>query len=112
MAINRTGFQATNTGVTIDKDPSAQLTYTLDWTNWLETGDAIASTSFSAAARRNDPTPLTVESSGITGANKKSYVELSGGQANKTYIVTCTITTDDGLTDRRAFRINCVNRNA
>jgi len=112
MAINRTGFQATNAGVTIDKDPSAQLTYTLDWTNWLETGDQLATQSFSAAARRNDPTPIVVESSGLTDSNRKSYVELSGGQANKTYIITCTVTTDDGLTDRRAFRINCVNRQA
>ena len=57
MAINRSGFQATNTGLTIDKDPNAQLVYTLDWTTWLATGDTLASVVWSAAARRNDPTP-------------------------------------------------------
>jgi hypothetical protein len=111
MAINRSGFQATNTGLTIDKDPSAQLTYTLDWVNWLEDSDTVASAVWSAAARRNDPTPITVESSGISD-NTKTYVELSGGQADKTYVITCEMTTSDGLIDRRNFRVNCVNRGA
>lgn len=111
MAINRTGFQATNTGLTIDKDPNAQLTYTLDWVNWLEGNDTVATASWTAAARRNDPTPIVIESSGIAD-NTKTYVELSGGQADKTYVITVEITTDDGLTDRRNFRVNCVNRSA
>jgi hypothetical protein len=111
MAINRSGFQATNTGLTIDKDPSAQLTYTLDWVNWLEDSDTVASATWSAAARRNDPTPIAVVSSGISD-NTKTYVELSGGQADKTYVITCEMTTSDGLIDRRNFRVNCVNRGA
>lgn len=112
MAINRSGFQATNTGLVIDKDPNAQLVYTLDWSEWLADGDTLASTSWTAAARRNDPTPIAVESSGLSAANTKSYVELSGGQADKTYVITCSITTNDGASDRRNFRINCVNRSA
>ena len=111
MAINRYGFTATNSGLTIDKDPSAQLTYTLDWTDWLESGDTIATVSWTAAARRNDPTPITIVSSGITN-DTQTYVELSGGQADKTYVITAAITTSDGLADRRNFRINCVERSA
>jgi hypothetical protein len=111
MAINRSGFQATNTGLTIDKDPEAQLTYTLDWSSWLEGSDTVTSATWSAAARRNDPTPIVVESSGIQDENK-TYVELSGGQADKTYVITVEIGTSDGLTDRRNFRVNCVNRSA
>lgn len=111
MAINRTGFQATNTGLSIDKDPNAQLTYTLDWTDWLEGNDTVATASWTAAARRNDPTPIVVESSGIA-QNTKTYVELSGGQADKTYVITVEIQTADGLTDRRNFRVNCVDRSA
>jgi len=41
-----------------------------------------------------------------------TYVELSGGQADKTYIVTSKITTANGLVDRRHFRLNVVNRSA
>jgi len=111
MAINRSGFQATNTGLTIDKDPEAQLTYTLDWTDWLEDSDTISTATWTAAARRNDPTPITVESNGIE-SNTKTYVELSGGQADKQYVITVEIATADGLTDRRNFRVNCVNRSA
>ena len=111
MAINRTGFLSTNTGLTIDKDPEATLTYTLDWTTWLEAGDTIATGDWTAAARRNDPTPLTIASSGIADTNK-TYVELSGGQADKTYVITVAVVTGDGLNDRRSFRVNCVNRSA
>lgn len=111
MAINRSGFQATNTGLTIDKDPEAQLTYTLDWTDWLEDSDTISTATWSAAARRNDPTPITIETSGISN-DTKTYVELSGGQADKTYVITVEVATSDGLEDRRNFRVNCVNRSA
>lgn len=112
MAINRAGFYQTNTGLEIDKDVEAQLSYTFDWSTWLDTGDTIATVEYSAAARRNDPTPIVIESSGITDSNSDTYVELSGGQADKTYIITCKVTTADGLVDRRNFRVKCVNRSA
>jgi hypothetical protein len=83
----------------------------LDWANWLESSDTVATASWSAAARRNDPTPIVVESSGISESTK-TYVELSGGQSDKTYVITCEMTTSDGLIDRRNFRVNCVNRSA
>lgn len=111
MAINRYGFTATNTGLTIDKDPVAQLTYTLDWTDWLEGNDTVATATWTAAARRNDPTPITIESSGITD-NSKTYVELAGGQENKTYVISVQIQTANGLIDSRNFRVNCVDRSA
>lgn len=111
MAINRYGFTATNTGLTIDKDPVAQLTYTLDWSAWLEAGDSISSASWTAGARRNDPTPIEIETSGIQDGNK-TYVELSGGQSDKTYVISVQIQTADGLIDRREFRVNCLSRSA
>lgn len=107
---NRTGFYQTNTDLIIDKDPLAQLIYTLDWVNWLEAGDSLATVIFEAAARRNDPEPIVIESQGSQGT--KTYVELSGGQVNKTYIITCAITTTNGLVDRRHFRVNVQDRSA
>jgi ABC-type nitrate/sulfonate/bicarbonate transport system ATPase subunit len=112
MAINRTGFVQTNQGLEIDKDVEAQLAYTFDWSTWLEDGDTIASVTYTAAARRNDPTPLVVESSGLADSNTDTYVELSGGQVDKTYIVTAKVTTSDGLIDRRSFRVKVVARSA
>jgi hypothetical protein len=112
MPINRGGFNQTNYGLEIDKDVNAQLIYTFDWSTWLAQGDSLASVSYSVAARRNDPTPVTIESSGITDSNTDTYVELAGGQVDKTYIVTAQITTADGAVDRRSFRLNVKNRSA
>lgn len=108
MIPNRTGFIATNNTVYIDKDVDARLIYTLDWSEWLDSNDTLATASFSAAARRNDPTPLVIHSEGIEGT--KTYVELSGGQTDKSYTVTADITTANGLRDRRSFRVNVVER--
>lgn len=110
--INRTGFNQTNYGLEIDKDAEAQLAYTFNWSDWLDAGDSIATVEYSVAARRNDPTPIVIESSGLTDSNTDTYVELSGGQADKTYIVTCKVTTNNGIIDRRQFRVNVVNRSA
>ena len=110
MAINRAGFEVTSTGLQISKDPEAQLIYTFNWGDYLETGDTLSTVNYTVAARRNDPTPPTINSSGITG--QKTYVELSGGQTDKTYIVTCKITTSNGITDRRNFRLKVEDRAA
>lgn len=104
-----TGFKRDNQGSYIDKDPEAQLVYTLDWTDWLPTGDSIDTVAYTLQVRANDPEPLVRESQGVTGGDK-TYVELSGGQVGKTYTVTALITTTDGLVDRRYFRIKVENR--
>ena len=110
MAINRAGFEVTSTGLQITKDPEAQLIYTFNWGDYLESGDGLSTVDYTVAARRNDPTPPTIVTEGITG--DKTYVELSGGQKDKTYIVTCKITTSNGITDRRNFRVKVLDRSA
>jgi hypothetical protein len=112
MAVNRSGFYQTNAGLEIDKDVEAQLTYTFDWSTWLDGNDTIASVEYAVAARRNDPAPITIVSEGITDSDTDTYVELAGGTVDKTYTVTCKITTTDGLVDRRNFKVKCVNRSA
>lgn len=108
MAINRTGFEATSYGLNIAKDPSAELTYTLSWETWLETGDSVVAQSTTVSARSNDPDPIVVEGSGIVG--NKTYARLSGGVPGKQYTVTCQVTTNDGLVDSRAYRVYVENR--
>jgi len=110
MAINRTGFQQTNTGLVIDKDSLAQLTYTFDWSEWLNANDTIATVEYDVAARRNDPAAMVIVTSGRT--DTQTYVEVSGGAEGKVYIVTSKIVTANGLIDRRNFRINVVSRSA
>lgn len=112
MIVNRTGFEQTSTGLNISKDVEAQLIYTFNWSEWLDTGDTISAVDYSVAARRNDPTPLVEEDSGISGDSLSTYIELSGGQVDKVYIVSAKITTANGLIDRRSFRVKVENRSA
>lgn len=105
-----TGFYQTIQGLTIEKDPEAELTYTLDWANWLPVGDTLSAVNWTITARANDPDPLVQVSAGIQGT--KTYIELSDGQEGKTYTVTAAVTTVDGLIDRRFFRVKVMNRSA
>jgi len=105
-----TGFEYKNNLLQIDKDPTAVLTYTFEWNEWLETNDAIATAVYTVQTRSNDPKPLLKVSSGITGT--KTYVQLSQGQLDKVYTVTVKVITTDGLTDSRNFRIRIMNRSA
>lgn len=110
--VNRSGFEQTNYGLWISKDVEAQLIYTFDWSEWLESSDSITSVSYSIVARRNDPEPLIKVSEGITGNSDKTYVELVGGQLDKVYIVTADISTSLGFRDRRNFRVKIEARSA
>ena len=105
-----TGFEVINQQLWIDKDPEAQLIYTFDWTEWLPNGDSLAQVEYTIQARTNDPDPLVKESDGII--SNQTYIELSGGQVDKVYTVTAKITTDNGLIDRRNFKVKIINRSA
>jgi len=105
-----TGYKQDTEGAYIEKDPQAQLVYTIDWTQWLASGQTITAADYSLQVRANDPAPLVKESSGIAPGDLKTYVELSGGQVGKVYKVTCEITTDDGAVDLRYFRVKVENR--
>ena len=112
QTVNRSGFEQTNYGLYISKDVEAQLIYTFDWSEWLDSGDTVASVDYDVAARRNDPTPIVEEDSGVSGDGLSTYIEISGGQADKTYIISCKVTTANGLVDKRNFQMKVVNRSA
>lgn len=104
-----TGYKQDHKGSYIAKDPNAQLVYQMDWTTeWMPTGDSLASVSYTVETITGDANPLAIESSGIQSG--VAYVELSGGTANNVYTVTCNIVTNDGITDSRRFRIKCEER--
>lgn len=106
-----TGFEQTIQGLTIQKDTEAQLVYTLDWSQWLPSGDTLSTAVWEIQARANDPDPLIKESDGIQSGTK-TYIELSNGQEGKTYTVSAKITTANGLIDRRHFRVKVLARSA
>ena len=109
MAI-RSGYVQTLQGLTIEKDTEAKLIYTFDWSEWLPTGDGLSQVLYTITARANDPDPLAIVTQGID--TQTTYVELRDGQEGKTYIVTCKITTTNGLIDRRNFRVKVLARSA
>lgn len=112
QTVNRSGFEQTNYGLYIAKDIEAQLIYTFDWSEWLDTGDTVSTVDYTVAARRNDPTPIVAEDSGVTGDGLSTYIEISGGQIDKTYVVGCKVTTANGLVDKRNFQMKVVDRSA
>jgi hypothetical protein len=105
-----TGFYQTMQGLSIDKDSEAVLSYTFDWSDWLPEGDQLDTVDYTITARSNDPDPLVKVSQGVTGA--LTFITLSDGQIGKTYTVTCKVTTNDGLIDRRSFRVKVLARSA
>ena len=109
MAITQ-GFVQTIQGLQIAKDPEAKLTYALDWSEWLPTGDSLSTATWTIVARVNDPTPLVKISNGIQGT--KTYIQLDNGQVGKTYTIYVKIVTVDGLEDRRFFKVKVENRSA
>jgi hypothetical protein len=106
----QTGFRQDNLGSYIDKDPGATLVYSLDWADWMESGDALANSTMTTTTISGDPSPLTIVSSGIRPDVDITYVEITGGSAGNIYTITNTITTENGLIDRRAFRIRVQTR--
>lgn len=103
-----TGFQRDNDGVFIPKDTEAILTYTLDWTDWLNNGETISSNSYAIETITGDADPLTKTAESNT--DYTTTVKISGGTSGKIYKVYNTITTSGGLTERRYFRIRVETR--
>lgn len=104
------GFEYKNNLLTISKDKEAVLKYTFEWNEWLVDTDEIVEYEYLIQNRANDPRPLVNEGDGLAGS--KTYITLSGGQQDKTYIVSVKVTTSAGLVERRNFRVNVINRTA
>lgn len=104
-----TGYKKDTVGAYIDKDPGAKLVYSMDWSEWLPTGDALASATYTISTISGDAAPIVKHQQGISGTTI-SYTELSGGTAGEIYTVTATITTTDGNIDKRRFRLKVNNR--
>jgi hypothetical protein len=104
-----TGYKQDTQGIWIEKDRLATLTYSLDWSEWLATGQTVSAVTYSITPPTYNPTPLTISTSGVTGGTI-TFVKLAAGTAGKIYTVTAAITTDDGSLDRRYFRVRVENR--
>jgi len=86
---------------TWEKDPTAKLDYSIDWTAFL--ADDTISTSVWAV-----PSGITKVSD--THANGITTIWLSGGTVDTDYDVSNTITTADGRIDKRTILIRVRSR--
>ena len=103
-----TGFLRDNTGIFIPKDSEAELTYSLDWSDWLTNGETISSSTFTVETIADDGDALTKTAQ--SSSDTVSTVKLSGGTVGNIYKVYNTIVTSGGLTERRYFRIRIDER--
>lgn len=105
-----TGFKKDIVSSYIPKDPDSELTYTVDWTDWMPTGSTLSTVAVTVSTISGDASPLVNEGSGIVAATEKAYVTLSGGTAGEIYTIKVTITTDNGDIDVRRFRVKVEER--
>lgn len=103
-----TGFQQDRQGTYIEKDPYAVLDYSLDWENWMPSGEVIQTITVTAESISGDTAPLTVDSS--TNTDYIVTATLSGGTAGEMYNLEYRIVTNEGKQDSRNFRIKVVER--
>lgn len=82
------------------KDPSAVKDYTIDWSTWLETGDTLTSSSWTA-----DDAGITIDSDDETTTT--GTVWLSGGTAGTSYVLTNEIATAAGRSEKMSICIIC-----
>jgi hypothetical protein len=105
-----TGFKQDRVGVYIEKDPYAVLDYSLDWQNWMPSGEVISTITVTAETISGDASPLTVDSS--TNTDYIVTANLSGGTAGNIYNLEYRIVTDQSKQDSRNIRIKVVERQA
>lgn len=84
------------------KDPNEKLDYTVDVTNWLNQGDAIATATWAV------PSPLVKVNEANTTTT--STVVVSGGTLGQTYELVCTIDTAAGLKLVRRINLSIAQR--
>ena len=101
---NLTGFQEDRVGAYIEKDPYAVLDYSLDFQQWMPSGDTITSITVSADAG------ITIDST--TNTDYIATANISGGTAGNIYNIEFKIVTTNGLRDSRNFRIKVLERQA
>ncbi len=85
-----------------DKDPDEILDFTIDWSDWLPSGDTISTSAWNVPA-------------GITEVSKSSdttkvWIFLSGGIDGDEYKLTNTITTAGSRTAQRTIQIKVAER--
>ena len=104
-----TGFNKDSQGIFIVKDPTANVAYTLDWSEYLTSGVSITSAVVTIQTHSGDTSALAQPTSAGTDINISSGTKVSmrfhNGEAGKVYNIATKVVTDAGDTDTRHFRV-------
>lgn len=84
------------------KDPDSVISYSWDWTDWLD-GEDINTSEFTV------PDGITKDGTSVDGSNKVATVQLSGGTSGEKYLIANKITTPTRTAVRSAY-VRVVNR--
>ena len=84
------------------KDPQAVLDWTWNWSDWLQEGEEVASTSSTISPG------LIIDE--MTNTSTTITVWISGGTVGNPYRVTVQVVTNQGRTDERSALIRVTNR--
>lgn len=76
------------------KTPAERKRYAIDYSDWLDTGETVASYVF--AVSPTTASPLVVDATSISNSNKVLVFFVSGGLANTQYTVDVKATTSGG----------------
>lgn len=76
------------------KQPSERKRYQINYTNWLDTGEAVTDVVFSVDKATTPP--LVVDDVMVTPDAKGVQYYVSGGITNTQYVITATLTTNNG----------------
>lgn len=76
------------------KQPSERKRYQINYTNWLDTGEAVNDVAFSVD--KVTTPPLVVDDIMVTPDGKGVQYYVEGGVNNTQYVVTAVLTTNNG----------------
>jgi hypothetical protein len=108
-----TGFRTDREGSYIVKDPQAELDFSLDWSSWMDSGDSIATSTWTVQAISGDgANALDNYQDSINTTDHITTVWLRKGVSGNNYRVTNTMVTANGLKDERYFRVFIKDRTA
>lgn len=89
------------------KDPDAELDYGFDWSDWLESGDEIDTSTWDVPAGITEIDDATRPT---THDGNKTKIWLSGGTAGETYRIKNTVVTDEDRKDDRSFDLTITEK--
>ena len=84
------------------KDPEAKLDYSVDWIDWLESGEVIVTSTWTV------PSGITKDSD--SNSDSAATIWLLGGTAGEEYKVVNHVVTDTPREDDRMLTIKVRNR--